>query len=305
MQTVSTLSRQQLDARLRHPGLYLRTGPFTTCVTSSVPLIVDGIARMYADYPISDCTDYADFYVNLRPARGLRRWFRPQVKFDADGVAPFRPLPLNQAFPMFEWVLNWCISGRAHRYLIIHAAVVEKNGRAAILPAPPGSGKSTLCAALVSSGWRLLSDELTLVRLGDGLIVPVPRPISLKNGSIEVIRQHARDAILSREVSDTVKGTIAHVKPPADSIVRAGQHAAPAWVIFPKYEAGSPLLLEPVAKARAFMSVAENAFNYSVLGAAGFSALAGVIEQSACFQFRYSVLDEAIAAFNSLAHANR
>jgi predicted ATPase len=30
-----------------------------------------------------------------------------------------------------------------------------------ILPAPPGSGKSTLCAALVTRGWRLLSDELT------------------------------------------------------------------------------------------------------------------------------------------------
>ena len=51
----------------------------------------------------------------------------------------------------------------AHQYLIIHAAVVEKNGLAAILPAPPGSGKGTLTAGSVLSGWRLLSDELTLI----------------------------------------------------------------------------------------------------------------------------------------------
>jgi predicted ATPase len=33
--------------------------------------------------------------------------------------------------------------------------VVERDGHALILPAMPGSGKSTLTAALVQRGWRL------------------------------------------------------------------------------------------------------------------------------------------------------
>jgi HprK-related kinase A len=203
---------------------------------------------------------------------------------------------------MFEWGLNWCISSRAHRYLIIHAAVVEKNGRAAILPAPPGSGKSTLCAALVGrGGWRLLSDELTLLRLDDGLIEPVPRPVSLKNGAIDVIGRYLPSPVFSRAVTDTVKGTVAHMKAPAASILRAHETAAPAWLIFPRYEAGVATLLEPVPRARAFMRVADNAFNYSVLGGRGFTALGRMIDEVDSHALSYSVLDEALDLFDRLA----
>ena len=301
MPAVSSLARPQLDALLRGSGLYLRTGPFTTCIKSTIPHIIDGIARMYADHRFEPQADYADFYVTLSASAGWRRWFRRQVNFHFDGDHPFLPLPLDQAFPMLEWVLNWCITGRAHSYLILHAAVVEKHGRALIMPAPPGSGKSTLCAALVNSGWRLLSDELTLVGLDDGLLTPVPRPISLKNASIGVIRAFVADAIMSRAVAGTIKGTIAHLLPPAASIARAGERALPGWVIFPRYQAGSALVMTPLPKARAFMQVAENSFNYSVVGAAGFDALGGLIERSDCYQLTYSSLAEAIERFDALA----
>ena len=99
----------------------------------------------------------------------------------------FNPLPAEQAFPLLEWGLNWCVATQCHQYLILHAAVLERGGRALIMPAPPGSGKSTLCAALVARGWRLFSDELALIEIGGGQIVPLPRPISLKNESIDRI----------------------------------------------------------------------------------------------------------------------
>lgn len=300
MPTVSALTRTQLDARLRGAGLHLQTGAFVTCLRSTISHVADGIALLYADYGVPEAGAFADFHINLERSGGVRRWLRPQVRFDHDGAAPFRPLPVGQAFPMFEWVLNWCVSNRAHRYLIIHAAVVEKDGCAAILPAPPGSGKSTLCAALVSRGWRLLSDELALISPADGMLVPLARPVSLKNGSIDVIARFAPGSVFSVPVTDTTKGTVAYLKAPADSIARARQAAMPAWVVFPKYQAGAAALLEPIPKARAFMRVAENAFNYSLLGAQGFTALAGVIERCDSYQFTYSVLDEAIEAFSRL-----
>ena len=300
MLTVASLPPAELRRRLLHPGLSLRTGGFINRITSSVPELASSIGLLYADYPLAGDAEFPDFHLGFHRSRGVRQWFRPQVRFTHDGVAPFVPMPLDQATPMFEWMLNWCVSSRAHSYLMIHAAVVEKDGCAAILPAPPGSGKSTLCAALVHRGWRLLSDELTLIGLDDGLVVPLPRPISLKNASIDVIRRYVPGAVFSRPVHDTLKGTIALVKAPADSIVRAAVRARPAWVVFPQYEAGAAAGLEPLAPARAFMQLAENSFNYSLLGPAGFDAMATLIERSDCYQFRYSVLDEAIELFGAL-----
>jgi HprK-related kinase A len=301
MLTVADLPRQELAARLAGPGLVLRTGPFSNRIRSDVPQLLEGIALLYADYPVGETGSFADFHLSLHRSGGLRRWFRPQVRFAHEGMTPFKPLPLAQAYPMFEWVMNWCVSHRAHSYLIIHAAVLERHGRAVLLPAPPGSGKSTLCAALVTRGWRLLSDEMTLVRLEDGAVLPLPRPVSLKNESIGVIRAYAPDAVLSTPVENTNKGTIAHLKAPEASIARAFEPARPAFIVFPRYEAQAATSLAPLGKARAFMSVAENAFNYPVLGVRGFTALGSLIDATQAFEFRYSQLDEAVQLFERLA----
>jgi HprK-related kinase A len=300
MLTVASLPRAELGRRLRDEGLVLRTGPFANRIRSDVPQLRDAIALLYADYPVEE-GGFTDFHLGLHRSVGARRWFRSQVHFEQDGFAPFKPLPLAQAYPMFEWVLNWCVSHRAHGYLIIHAAVVEKNGRAVILPAPPGSGKSTLCAALVGSGWRLLSDEMTLVRGEDGMLVPLPRPVSLKNASIGIIRDFLPDAVLGTPVENTTKGTIAHLKPPGASIAQAHALARPSCIVFPRWQAGAATSLSPLPRARAFMQVADNSFNYQLLGARGFEILGRLIDASTAWEFNYSSLPEALALFDRLA----
>ena len=300
MLTVASLPPAELAERLRGAGLLLRTGPFVNCVRSDVPHLAGAIAAMYADYPVEAPEAFADFHLDLYRPRGPRRWWRPQVTFAQDGLQPFQPLPLAQAHSMLEWLLNWCVSQRAHGYLMVHAAVLEKHGRAVILPAPPGSGKSTLCAALSQDGWRLLSDEMTLVRPADGLIAPLPRPVSLKNASIGVIRAAYPDAVLSAPVEGTSKGTIAYLRPSRASILQAMVPARPAHIVFPRYEAGAATCLEPVPKARAFMQVADNSFNYPALGRRGFDALAGLVDACGCHAFRYSALPEALALFERL-----
>lgn len=306
MLTVASLTQRELARALAGPGIVLRTGAFASRIRTPIRQVAEDIGLLYADYPIDGDDGFADFHINLRQPGGLRRWFRPQVRFDHDGLAPFKPLPLGQAYPMFEWVLNWCVSSRANRYLIVHAAVLEREGGGAVvMPAPPGSGKSTLCAALAARGWRLLSDELALVRLEDGAILPLPRPVSLKNGSIGVIRAFAPQMVMNRPVRDTGKGTVAHMKAPAASVLRADEAAHAAWLVFPRYRAGAPTRLAPLPRARAFMRVANNAFNYSLLGQRGFCALAALVDTCSSFEFTYSDLEDAIETFAALPHAPR
>lgn len=298
---IDSLDGIELRRRLAHGALMLQTGLFNIRIQSRFEAVSRAIELLYADYPLVPDGEFCDFHVEMRHSGGLRTWIRPQVTVHFDGHTPFAPLPADHAYPMLEWGLNWCAYTYVNSFLIIHAAVVEKNGRAAILPAPPGSGKSTLCAALVNRGWRLLSDELALVRLTDGQIAPLPRPVSLKNASIDIIQAYEPSALFSRKVFDTIKGTIAHMKPSAESIRRTAETARPAWIVFPKWVAGAPTSLTPMSKASGFMSVVENAFNYSRLGLQGFESAADLIDASTSYDFTYSVIDEAIAVFDELA----
>lgn len=297
---VSDLSFSQLLTRLRK-GIRLRIPPFVIHLKSDDLRIARGIHTLYADYPLLAEALFTDFYIELKPPSLWRRWFRPQASFITDNLAPFAPMPKDQAFAFFEWGLNWCFAQHSNHCLVLHAAVVEKNGCAVILPAPPGSGKSTLCAGLVSRGWRLLSDELAMVELETGQLVPVPRPISLKNTSIDVMREFAPDMTMGEVVLNTTKGSVAHLSPPPASLDQADILATPRWVILPKYDAESDSCLEPLAKAHCFMLLIKNAFNYNVLGERGFEVMGDLIDRSDCYSFTYSDLNDAIALFDKLA----
>jgi hypothetical protein len=298
---VADLSRSELEVRLGGLGLRLRTGPIVSCLQSRLPAVAAGIALHYGEYPTEDSDGFADFHVRVARPRSLRRWVRPQAFLFIDGQAPFTPLPLDQAFPMLEWGLNWCLSAHCHQYLVFHAAVVERSGRALLLPAPPGSGKSTLCAGLVHRGWRLLSDELALIDPATANVVPLARPVSLKNRSIDVMRAFAPNAVFSPPVHDTTKGTVAHMRAPTDSVRRVRETARVRWIAFPRYEAGTAARLTSMSRARGFMEMVRSGVNYGVHGRSGFELLAGVVDASSCFEFAYGDLEEAAGVFESLA----
>lgn len=298
--TLGETSAAIINESLRGKGLVLRIGPFAFRIISDIPSVQAGLLTLYSDYHVMESEYFADFGVCITEGAGWRRWFRRQAVFRFDGVEPFLPLPVAHAFPLLEWAMNWCISSHAHQYLLLHAAVVERNGCAAILPAPSGSGKSTLCAALVSRGWRLLSDEMALVSLEDASITPLGRPISLKNQSIEIIRDFAPGAVFSAVTKDTAKGRVTHMKVPKPQLMRIAEPARPRWVVFPRYVANSPPVLSPRSKADSMLEIGRNSFNYVVLGKAGFDALSNVVRGSDCFDFKYGNLSEAIALFDGL-----
>jgi HprK-related kinase A len=202
---------------------------------------------------------------------------------------------------MLEWGMNWCISTQVNSFLLIHAAVVERGGRAAVLPAPPGSGKSTLCAALVHRGWRLLSDEIAVVELDGSTIHPLVRPVSLKNRSIQVIASFEPAAVFSRPVPETSKGTVAHMRAPQEHVLRMGDRAVPAWIVFPKWQENAAARLTLRDRADTVLDLARNSFNYGTLGKAGFEAMTNLVRLCECRDFEYGHLDDAIAVFESLA----
>jgi len=300
---VSALSQEEMHQLMMQQGVWLKIPPFTIRIQSPMSAVSRAVCDLYADYTLEPFSvkHFADFHIRIARPAGLRYWYKPQALFYFDNKEPFKPLPYSQAFPFFEWGLNWCIAQHIYKYLIIHSAVVEKNGLSLLLSGYPGAGKSTLCAALISCGWRLLSDEMAIVDLTNAELLPLVRPVSLKNQAIDVIKLFAPYAHIGELFLDTAKGTVAHLKPPSESVAQCEKRARARWVVFPKYQDQAETQLTPVSKGRALLRLAENSFNYNVIGQQGFEILCDLLECSDCYDFQYSRLNEAVELFSDLA----
>jgi len=268
-----------------------RLAPVTVRVRSPFRSVARHIERFYGGRPTRSAmtrdASFIDFDIRVVDGATCRRWFRPQVRFLLDASDPFLPLPASQAAPLFEWGLNWCLATRPLGYLVMHAAVVAHGRDALILPGFPGAGKSTLCAALTfGEGWRLLSDELAILAPETGELQPNPRPISVKNESLRIVSAFP-GAALGPAYSDTRKGTVAHVAPPAASLAAAEQTARCRWVVFPRFAAGSQPTCEEITRAEAFARIAEQSFNRDRMGEAGFHAICAMLDGARCFEIAY------------------
>src|SRR6266581_8754711 len=293
---LGSVSIQLIQSCLRNEGLLLRVGPMLARLRSNVPALPGMLQQVYGEFPWIGHAQFIDFDVALLRSAGWRRYVHPQVEFWVDRERPFEPFPLDTPLPLLEWGLNWCVGRTCNNLLLLHAGVVARDTHALILPALPGSGKSTLTAAFTLRGWRLLSDEFGAIRLKDCSVLPMPRPIALKNASIEAIRAFAPEAVIGPSFPKTRKGTVAHLAPDRHGVDGIDLPASPRLILFPSYRAGGDIVIEPIGKSRAMLKLAANSFNYELLGPSGFLALKRIVESTPCFRLGFGRLDDAIAA---------
>ena len=272
---------------------YLNIPPYTFKITTEIKAVKNFIESIYSDFLITVNNDsFIDFNVKLQGSRYFRKWIKPQVRFYNDDNEPFFPLPYSQAHAFLEWGMNWCVATNEVNYLIIHSAVLAKNNKAIIFPAASGSGKSTLTAHLVQNGWRLLSDEMTIIELNTRTVIPFVRPISLKNNSISLVKTWFPNAHFSAIAKDTEKGDVALVKPSDESIHYYQEKAEIVGIVFPKYTPDIFLDIHQLEQTDTFMQLANNAFNYNVIGEEAFSTVSNLVTQCPSFELYYNDLAE-------------
>jgi len=258
---------------MRHE-VRIGVGPVTFRVGSAWAEPVRALRRLYAGYP--DVGEVADYTVRLEPAKPWRRWARPSVRIGGDyGLPDAAPLPLAHGLVAAEMAMNLQMALGERRYLLLHAASLEKDGRGLILTGESGAGKSTLSALLGEAGWRFMGDEFALLEPGSGLLHPFPRPVSLKNEAIAVMAERVPAERLGPLMEGTPKGSIRHVRPPGNALARMAEPARPALILFPRF--GKRRDLRPVGAAEAFMRLTQASTNYVALGERGFEALTGLV----------------------------
>ncbi len=298
-----------LRMQFRTPGVRLLVAGLCVNIRSDVSAVIEQFLQMYVGHKLEAGAGSDDFRIDISYTDPLQRLLRRRTRLLIEDDAPFHPLPHRLAYILIEAGLNWCISATASN-VVLHAGVVERGGVAVVLPAPSGSGKSTLCAALVTRGWRLLSDELAVLRPADGRLQPVARPISLKNESIALIRRWAPSAHFSPVFTGTIRGDIAFLRPPAESVARAAETVAPALIVSPAYQAAAPVTLQPLGKSETFRLLARSCMDYHTTQRCGFDTLARMVDSCAAYRLSYGTLAEGVEAMETLlaraqtGHAN-
>ncbi len=286
--------------RQQASGTRFRTGPFVVHIETPFSELRERLSWCYGREAPPAANSLVQFSLRVDRGSVLRGAITPQAVFHFENGTPFQPFPRNHAFPLTEWGLNWCIATRAHQFLMLHSAVVERNGRALILPATPGSGKSTLAAAMAHSGWRLLSDEF-------GLVDPNRPLASATAGSAAQECIHRRHPTLRAgrihigpTFARTRKGDVAHMLPPLESLQRQQETARPACIVFPRFVAGSDMQLRRQQDSVAFTRLAHNSFNYRLLGAVAFTQLGELVQHCQCYDLQYGRLEDVIPSLEQL-----
>jgi HprK-related kinase A len=279
-------------------NLAIRVGPVSFRVGSAWPAPLDALARLYEGYPEPE-DGICDFTVRLEPEKPWRRWLRPSVAIQGDYILPdAAPLSLAHGLLAAEMGMNLQMALGQKRYLLLHAATVEKDGRALIMTGESGAGKSTLAALLGERGWRLMGDEFALLDLESGRLLPFPRAVSLKNGAIRVMEGEVDAIRFGPRLEDTPKGDIRHLRPNSKALDGMDESAAPALILFPRF--GEAQGMRSVGQAEVFMRLTQASTNYVSLGKPAFEALTGLVDQHPAVAVDYPDTDAAIAQVEAL-----
>ncbi len=254
----------------------VRIGPASFRVGSDWHEPVAALADLYRDHPGPD-DEIPDLTVRLYANRPWRRVVRPSVMIGGDFMIPdAAPLPLAHGLLAAEMGMNLQLALGWRRHLLLHAASVERDGKALLLTGESGSGKSTLAALLMAQGWRLMGDEFALIDLIDGTVRAFPRLISIKNAAIPVVEAALPGGRMGPVMAGTPKGTIRHFVPDARSIAAMDAPAAPALLLFPTF--GQAPAIRDMSASETFVRLTQASTNYVSLAEPGFGALTRLVQ---------------------------
>lgn len=291
MTTIASLasySKADVRTALRHGTFTLHLGPFSHIISGTGGALVDFLMDTYRDNRVEMTpSDVTDVQLSIEAPNIVRRFVRRQITPNPGFKVPAVPLPISMSALAHEMGLNLSVALKCCRFVNVHAGVVADDEGAIVMSAASGAGKSTLTAALLQYGYRLFSDEFALIGLDKPLLHPYPRPISLKQETIPVVREMVGDNWISKVVRGSPKGDIAYYRARESDLMRDQEPAAAKLILFPNFEKGVQPVAQQLNPAEAIMRLVPASTNYSLLGEPAFHAITGLLKNTRAYEISY------------------
>lgn len=203
-------------------------------------------------------------------------------------------------FRLLECELEAFLADSVRSYYLLHAGAVVCNGAGIILPAPSGSGKSSLVLALLRRGYHYFSDELAVIDPSTGSLHAFPKPLTIKNTALfpDLVGQHA--CWYGPPGEHRPDGGVWYLHP-CDVGLGVGIEAVPVrCIIFPHYSTNATPALHPLSAGQALRSLFQNTFNALHFDNQSLHILARLVNEAHCFALTSGNLEQTTALIDAV-----
>lgn len=185
--------------------------------------------------------------------------------------------------------------------LMFHAACVHRGGGALLLPAPSGSGKSSLALWLVEAGYDYMTDELAFIPEGTLDVQGFSRPVYIKRSGLALFPEVLARMGQQQDLIESPGGVLA---PPG---LLGGGRVVPMaplrCMVLPRYTSGAALHLHRLSKARAALALTRCLINARNLPDNGFPELLRLAQAVPIYELSYGGFDQLGTTLDDLMEA--
>lgn len=169
---------------------------------------------------------------------------------------------------------------------VFHAAGVESGGKAVLLVAESGAGKSSLAGWLVSQGLRYLTDEILAWDEASSTVCGLLRPLVLKRGAASLWQGWLAAAGTLEQAKPFGNGTL-WLDPELIHPDAVCPSAAPGLLLFSRFSPGAPFQAERLTQAKAVFSLMQHLVNGPNLPGEGFESAASLAVACPAWRLEY------------------
>ncbi len=201
-------------------------------------------------------------------------------------------LPFKSTLPVLMNLIYMISSRRIKDKLLFHAAAICKDKQVVIMPGDSGKGKTTMTAALLTKGFRYLSDEIALINPNTSKVYPFPLPLSIKSGSLPILKKYYPDISDYQIFQRLDKKQVRYYPIAEKNIIPLHQGYPLKGIIFMNFDKNAKTALAELDNLNALKLLVKTCSSNRPLGVQDVEGLLKLITRTQCHSFTFSEIEE-------------